>query len=189
MCRELGIQRAMFTLLHLLAAASAQVPAQNDPKAADAVAAFSSLCVNMFVGGNSDIDPARFDVTKLDDDTVRNVKPEQAGRPLWDVTGKASEAHLLLHYEPSGMCVVEVAEADEASIRSRYVALVEQKASQLGQTAKPQSNRVNLIEGKSATTSMWRVDGGPKGSIMMAITTYPDPKFMIQHLMTVSYVR
>ena len=155
----------------------------------DAVATFSGLCVNMFVGGTSDIEPARFNVTKLDDDTVRNIKPEQAGRPLWDVTGKATDAHMLVHYEPTGMCVVEVAEADEGSMKAEYLALVEQTALRIGQAAKPQVGRVTVIDGKNATSSMWRIDGGPKGSIALTITTYPVAKFMIQHLMTVTYVR
>jgi len=179
----------MLILLSLIAAVSAPSPLKDDAKAADAVAVFSGLCASMFVGAGSDIDPARFNFTKLDEDTVREIKPEQSGRPLWDVTGKASQAHMLVHYEPTGMCVVEVAEADEASIRARYLAVVEQIALRVGQAAKPQADRVKAIEGKNATTSMWRIDGGPKGSIMMAITTYPEAKFMIQHLMTVSYVR
>jgi hypothetical protein len=44
------------------------------------------------------------------------------------------------------------------------------------------------IEGKDATTSMWRMNS-PKGDIILAVTTYPDPTFMIQHLMTASYVK
>ncbi|MES2494554.1 MAG: hypothetical protein V4618_00430 [Pseudomonadota bacterium] len=179
----------MFTLLPLMAVVSAQSPLPNDAKAADAVAAFSSLCVNMFVGETSDIDPARFNVTKLDEDTVREVKPEQAGRPLWDVTSKASDAHMLVHYEPTGMCVVEVHDADEAAIRASYLGLVDQTALRIGQSAKPQTGRVTVVDGKNATSSMWRIDGGPKGSIALTITTYPVAKFMIQHLMTASYVR
>lgn len=35
---------------------------------------------------------------------------------------------------------------------------------------------------------MWRIKG-PKGDIMLAVTTYSEAKFMIQHLMTVSYVK
>ena len=179
----------MLALLPLLAAVSPQSPLLNDAKAVDAVAAFSGLCVNMFVGGASDVDPARFNLTKLDEEAARKIKPEQAGRPLWDVTGKASDARMLVHYEPTGMCVVEVAEADEGSIRAGYLALVEQTALRIGQTAEPQAGRVTVVDGKNATSSMWRIDGGPKGSIAMTITTYPVAKFMIQHLMTVSYVR
>jgi hypothetical protein len=35
---------------------------------------------------------------------------------------------------------------------------------------------------------MWRLKG-PRGAIMLAVTTYPEAKVMIQHLMTVSYVK
>jgi hypothetical protein len=35
---------------------------------------------------------------------------------------------------------------------------------------------------------MWRIKN-PKGDVMLAVTTYPDSKFMIQHVMTASYVK
>lgn len=164
-------------------------PAQVEPKAADAVAGFSQLCVGMFTGGKSDIDPARFDVTKLDPATVKQIKPDlSAGEDLWDVSGKASGVRTLVHYEPNGMCVMEVAEADETAIRTEYGALVQQIAQRTGAKIEQQPDKKNKVQGKDATTSMWKLTGGPK-DIMLAITTYPDAKFMIQHLMTVSYTR
>jgi hypothetical protein len=35
---------------------------------------------------------------------------------------------------------------------------------------------------------MWRMKSA-KGDVMLAVTTYPDPRFMIQHFMTASYVK
>lgn len=171
----------------LPALAAAAIPA-GAAKADDAVAAFSQLCVGMFTGGKSDIDPARFTVTQLSPETVKEVKPDLVGQEVWDVSGKASDVHLLVHYEPVGMCVVEVADADESAIRADYSALVGQVGKTLQSSPVREQDRINEVEGEPATTSMWRFKTA-KHDIMLAITTYPDPKFMIQHLMTVSYVR
>lgn len=152
------------------------------------MAAFSQLCVGMFTGRKSDIDASRFSVTELSPDTVKNVKPKLAGQKVWDVSGKASDVHMLVHYEPSGMCVVEVAEADEAAIRAAYTALVADAGKALGSEPAREPDRTNAVGGKVATTSMWRLKSS-KGDVMLAMTTYPDAKFMIQHLLTVSYVR
>lgn len=169
----------------LAALAAAAVPL--DPRASDAVAAFSQLCVGMFAGKQSDIDPSRFSVTQLAPDTARQVEPNFSGT-VWDVSGKMSDLHMLVHYEPMGLCVVKVAEADEAAMRASYAMLVEQTAASLKARIERQPDRVTDVEGKSATSSMWRLSGG-KQNIMLAVTTYPGAKFMIQHVMTVSRVR
>ncbi len=173
-------------LLFLAALAAAAEPAP-DPIANDAVAAFSQLCVGMFVGKKSDIDPSRFSVTKLAPDTAKLVQPNFTG-DVWDVSGKTSDAHMLVHYEPNGMCVVQVAAADETNIRASYTELVEQIAKAAGANIERQQDKVNDVQGKPATTSMWRLSTTPQ-SIMLGLTTYPEAKFMIQHMMTVSRVR
>lgn len=174
-------------MLFILTALAATAAPALDPKANDAVAAFSQLCVSMFVGKTSDIDPSRFSVTKLTSDTAKLVEPNFTG-DVWDVSGKLSDLHMLVHYEPSGMCVVEVAAADEANIRTSYTTLVEQTANSMNVKAERQQDRANDVQGKPATTSMWRLDSTPQ-NIMFALTTYPDAKFMIQHMMTISRVR
>jgi hypothetical protein len=173
-------------MLLFLAALAAADPA-SDPRANDAVAAFSQLCVGMFVGKKSDIDPSRFSVTKLAPDTAKLVEPKFTG-DVWDVTGNSSDVHMLVHYEPTGMCVVQVAAADEATIRSSYMELIDQTAKTMNASPARQQDRLNDVQGKPATTSMWRLDAN-KQSIMFAVTTYPEAKFMIQHMMTISHVR
>lgn len=173
-------------LLFLAALASAADP-KPDPVADDAVVAFSQLCVGMFVGKNPDVDPSRFSVTKLSSDTAKRVQPSFSG-DVWDVSGKSSDVHMLVHYEPNGMCVVQIAAANEANIRSSYMALVEQTAKAAGAKVERQQDRVNDVQGKPATTSMWRLGTTPE-NIMLGLTTYPEAKFMIQHMMTVSRVR
>lgn len=162
--------------------------AAPDPKGDDAVIVFGDLCVNLFTGNpKSEVDPTRFAVTQINEQSAREIKPDVKG-PLWDVSGTKSDVHMLVHYEPAGMCVVEVAEADEATIRKDFERLVQQTSTALGSAAQQQPDKTIKIEGKDATTSMWRMKG-PKGDIMLAVTTYPEAKFMIQHLMTVSYVK
>ena len=174
-------------MLLFLAALAAAADPKPDPMANDAVAAFSQLCVGMFVGKESDVDSSRFSVTKLAPDTAKLVQPNFSG-DVWDVSGKTSGVHMLVHYEPSGMCVIQVAAADEADIRASYIALVEQTAKAASAKVERQQDRVHEVQGKPATTSMWRLSIAPQ-NIMLALTTYPEAKFMIQHMMTVSRVR
>jgi hypothetical protein len=70
------------------------------------------------------------------------------------------------------MCVMEVAEADETAIRAEYGALVQQVAQRTGTKVGQQPDRKNQVQGKDATTSMWKLTGGPK-DIMLAITHLP----------------
>ncbi len=177
-------------LLFVAAAALATEPvmAKPDAKGDDAVTAFGDLCVGLFTGNKkSEVDPTRFTVTKLSEQNARNIKPDVKGS-LWDVSGAKSDVHMLVHYEPTGMCVVEVAEADEATVRADFERLVLQTSAALRSPAQREPDKRNRIEGKDATTSIWRMKSA-KGDIMLAVTTYPDPKFMIQHLMTASYVK
>lgn len=177
-----------FLFVAATALSAEPVPAATDPRADDALTAFGDLCVSLFTGKEkSEVDPTRFAVTKISEKNAREIKPEIKG-PLWDVSGTKSDVHMLVHYEPAGLCVVEVAEADEANIRARFERLVQQTSTTLGSRAQREPDKRNRIEGKDATTSMWRVKSS-KGDVMLAVTTYPDPKFMIQHVMTVSYVK
>jgi hypothetical protein len=188
---ERGTTVAIYKVLLFVAAAALtgqSAQAAPDPKGDDAVAIFGDLCVNLFSGNpKSEVDPTRFVITKISEQNAREIKPNVKGQ-LWDVSGAKSGVHMLVHYEPVGMCVVEVAEADEATIRTDFERLVQQTSSSLQSAVQREPDRTNKIEGKDATTSMWRMKG-PKGDIMLAVTTYPDAKFMIQHLMTVSYVK
>jgi hypothetical protein len=176
--------------LFVAAATLITQPAQAvpDPKADDAVTVFGDLCVRLFTGtGKPDVDPTRFVTTKISEQDARDVKPDVKG-PLWDVSGTKSEVHMLVHYEPQGLCVVEVAEADEASIRTGFERLVQQTSTTLGSPPQREADKRKRIEGNDATTTMWRIKN-PKGDVMLAVTTYPDSKFMIQHVMTASYVK
>ena len=180
----------MNALFFVLATAIGTQPVQatTDVRSNDAVLAFDDLCVSLFIGKEAKADPARFSVAKISDGTARKIKPNLNGQTLWDVSGTQSDVHLLVHYEPAGLCVVEVAEADEKAMRVEFERLVQQVSSFLDATPQRQADKRNRVDGKDATSSAWRLKS-PTGDIMLAVTTYPDPKFMIQHLMTASYVQ
>lgn len=176
----------MIGYISLLAAIVSPASESDDNRAHDAVDAFSQLCVGTFTDSKSDLDETRFSTFKLSDETVRQIKPKLAGQDVWDVSGQQSGVHMLVHYEPTGICVVEVAKADEAAMRESYSALIDELAERLEVTPERQEDKTNRFEGKDATTSLWRFDN-PKRDILLAITTYPDPTFMLQHVMTINF--
>jgi len=166
----------------------AVVLAAPDTRGQDAADAFSQLCISMFVGGESGADSNRFDVTKLDKSTREQIKPDIGASALWDVHAKASDASMLVHYEPQGMCVVEIAEADEASVQNAVAQVAADAAASLNTTAKAQGTTRRVVKGLTATTSSWRFPS-TGGEVLIMLTTLPEAKFMIQHVVTASYVR
>jgi hypothetical protein len=133
------------------------------------------------------IQPERFKPTKLSDKTVRSIRPEAKGQTYWNFQGLESGLMALVHFEPAGICAVEISEADEASVRGAFATAVNETAAKLGNAADRQPDKVTMIEGKAATYSSWRVKT-PRGDVLLALTTYPEPRFMIQHLLTASHV-
>lgn len=178
---------AAVTLAACLASPSTTLAA-DDPRAADATDVFRDLCVSLFTGKEARADPARFKVDKLDEATVRQIKPQLVARPLWNVQAKASGAMMLVHYEPQGLCVVEVAEADAGAMKRSFAALAEATAGGAGAVATAQPDQTRKVEKTTATISMWRFPT-PKADVMLAITSAAEPSFMVQHVMTASYVR
>ena len=142
----------------------------------------------MFVGEESGADPRRFAVTKLDDATRKQIKPDIKASTLWDVHAKGSGASMLVHYEPSGICVVELAEADETAVQNAVAQAAFVAASSLGTIAVPQAESTRKVGGLIATTSSWRIKSEGADMLIM-VTTTPETKFMIQHVLTASYVR
>jgi uncharacterized protein YgbK (DUF1537 family) len=142
----------------------------------------------MFVGGTSQADPQRFDVTELDDATRKQIKPDIKAATLFDVRAKASDASMLVHYEPQGLCVVEIAEADEKSVQNAVAKAASDAATSISSTAVEQARATRQLQGLTATTSSWRFPSA-KGEVLVMVTTVPEAKFMIQHVLTASYVR
>ena len=175
------------SFLIALSVVSASVAAPiDDHRAADAVEVFSRLCVGLFVGEASDLDATKFKSTKLRPDTVARIKPNLVEQDVWDVTGKSSNVRMLVHYDPAGMCVVEVAAADETSLRKTYEEMIEKISRNFDKPPKVEPDQTKEIGDNKATTSIWEFVGSSQ-NILFAITTYPEPKFMIQHVMTINY--
>jgi len=171
----------------VLGPAYAQIP--EDPRAKQAVDIFANLCVTTVAGvSTTPIIDSDYFITKLDPDVARDVLQGRTNETLRSITGIASGVMMLMHYEPTGMCVTQVAKADEPAMLARFQSIVDRTAKALNVEAKAQPVKRRKREGLDATYSSWRLKS-PKGDIMLAITTYPEPKFMIQHIMTVSYVK
>lgn len=158
---------------------------EADPRAQDAADAFSQLCIALHVGEAPTADPDRFDITELDEGTRREIKPDIKASSLWDIHAKASDASMLVHYEPSGICIVEIAEADEASVLNAIGQAAEKAAKKLGTTTIKQESEARKVAGLMTTSSVWRLPS-QQGDVLIMLTTTPEPKYMIQHVVTVS---
>ncbi|WP_395672622.1 NMCC_0638 family (lipo)protein [Phenylobacterium sp.] len=178
----------LFPILVASSLFASTASAAPDPRAEDAANAFSGLCLSMFAGRQPDVDTKRFEITKFDEATKKRIKPHVQADALWNVQGRASGAMMLVHYEPTGLCVVEVAEADERSVQDSVRAVADVAARALGQAATEQPVSRKKVQGLTATNSSWRFPT-PKGDVLVMVTTVPEPKFMIQHVITASYVR
>ena len=162
--------------------------AADDPRSVEAVAAFRGLCVSLFSGGPSLADPAQFQFDKFSDVSAKRIKPELGGRALWSVRALASGAMMLVHYEPQGMCVVEVAEADAEAMAVAFEMLTSDVAAALKTTAVPQPAQTQAVGEATVTTSMWRLQAA-KEDFMLAISSLPKPGYKVQHVMTASRVK
>lgn len=170
---------------HLIAITVAASSTAIDPRAVDAADAFSHLCLALQVGETPSVDPARFEVTELDEATRRAIKPSIEAKSLWDVHAKQSDASMLVHYEPGGMCVVEVAEADDRSMRTAVEQAVTKAGEKLGAEVEKLTDRNRKMGGLKTTTSTWSLTT-VDSKVFIMLTTAPEPKFMIQHVMVVS---
>jgi hypothetical protein len=159
-----------------------------EARAKDGIDVFFDFCGSVVTGVTRPIQPERFKPTKLSDKTVRSIRPEAKGQTYWNFQGLESGLMALVHFEPAGICAVEISEADEASVRGAFATAVTETAAKLGNAADRQPDKVTMIEGKPATYSSWRIKT-PRGDVLLALTTYPEPRFMIQHLLTASHVR
>ena len=162
--------------------------AATDGRGRDAADAFSQLCLSVFLGRASDADPERFETTKLNDATRKQIKPDIKATTLWDVHAKASDASMLVHYEPQGLCVVEIAEADELSVQNAVAQVAAEAAVSVKTTAIAEERTTRKIGGLISTTSTWRFPSAGR-EVLVVLTTLPEAKFMIQHVVTASYVR
>jgi len=54
-------------------------------------------------------------------------------------------------------------------------------AKELGGQLEAKPDKVKQVEGKPMTSSEWRITS-PKGNFRLGLTTYPDSRFMTQHI-------
>lgn len=185
--RAMNVKLVPLAIFACLASA-AHADVGDDPQALQATEIFANLCVGTVAGVQTPIVDSDYRLTSLDPEMSRELGKGITTQPLTSIEGIASGVMMLMHYEPAGMCVVQVAAADEAAIQARFLSVVERTAKAFGEKAEAQPVRHAPLDGLNSTYSSWRMKS-PKGDLMFAITTYPEPRFMIQHMMTISYVR
>lgn len=180
-----------FSLMVALATALLATPsnASDDPRAADSLSVFSGMCVNTFLNKPTAVDEKTFRFTELSEKLKKRIKPDLKPQKIWDVYARASEASMLLRYDPSGMCVVEIAEADEISVQEAFASMASKTAANFGSTAIPQPTQNRKLDNQNATNMSWRIKTPQEKDILLMLTTYPTAKFMVQHVLTVSYVQ
>ena len=149
---------------------------------------FFNLCGSTVTGVETPIDPARFKFTQLSPETVAKIRPMSKGQKFWDVHGLKSDLHALVHIETNGVCAVEVVDANEQAMRADFTTDLRDFAARLSGTLNQQPDDVKSVEGKPMTSSKWRLTT-PSRSFLMGLTTYPDARFMTQHIMMVTEVR
>jgi hypothetical protein len=160
----------------------------DDVRARDGTAVFFNLCGSTVAGAETAIDPARFKFTQLSPDTVAKIRPMSKGQKFWDVHGLQSDLHALVHIETNGVCAVEIVEASEPATRADFADGLHAFAAKLSGTLQPQPDSVKSVEGKPMTASQWRLTT-PTRSFLLGLTTYPDSRFMTQHIMMLTETR
>lgn len=164
------------------AALAAQSPnVAEDPRAAAGVAVFFDLCGSTVAKVETPVDPARFKFTKLSAETVNEIRPMSKGQPFWDVQDQQTELRALVHIETNGVCALEIVEASEDATRTQFANGLQALAGRLGGTLVRQPDKVKKVKGKSMTSSEWRIVTASQ-SFRAGLTTYPDARFMTQHI-------
>ena len=171
----------------MLSAAAFQTSVDAKVRAiSDGPAIFFNLCGATVTAVESPLDIAAYKFTKLDPKTFEDVRPGDTG-PYWDVQGLKSGTRTLVHIWPHGGCSVEIVEADEAEIRRSFDVALNEYASISQGSVERESDKIKDSDGKPMTSSQWRVRT-PSGSYLYGLTTYPDARYMTQHMMIVRKV-
>ncbi len=142
---------------------------------------FFDLCGSTVAKVETPVDPSRFKFTKLSAETVNKIRPMSKGQPFWDVEDRQTELRALVHIETNGVCALEIVEASEVATRTQFANGLQALAGRLGGTLAPQPDKVKRVEGKPMTSSEWLIVT-TSHTFRAGLTTYPDPRFMTQHI-------
>jgi hypothetical protein len=159
-----------------------------DLRAKEAATVFFNLCGGTVTGVETPIDPTRFKFTQLRPDTVAKIRPMSKDQKFWDVYGLQSDLHALVHIETNGVCAVEIADASEQATRADFASDLRNFAAKLSGTLNQQPDEVKSVEGEPMTSSKWRLTTASR-SFVVGLTTYPDARFITQHIMMLTEVR
>ena len=170
----------VFVAAAVLAAQSPQVV--DDPRAKEGTALFFNLCGSTVAGVESPIDPTRFKFTQLSPETVAQIRPMSKGQSFWDVQGLQSKLRALVHIETNGVCAVEIVEASGQATRTDFAAVLRDFAAKLSGKLEQEHDKVKQVEGKPMTSSQWSIATASR-TFLVGLTTYPNSRFMTQHIM------
>jgi len=155
-------------------------PVKNDP-ATQLSAAFFNLCGGTVARVETPLDVAAFKFTKLDPKVFKKVRPSEE-EPYWDVEAVSSKAHGLVHIWSNGNCSLEIVKADEHATRLAFTSAIEGFAAALGANVRRSPDKVEQKDGKPMTSSEW-VLTTDKRTLLLGLTTYPEARYMTQHIM------
>lgn len=167
--------------------AHAQSP---DPRAAEAMQLFGAFCIS--TAGTPDralavLGNGNALATRLPDNIVRNAQGGQEGGVGWAVRSP-SDAELMLDYNPQGICGLRIRQADEASVRDAFKALVDGVASGTGSELTSEPSEIRTVNGVQTTYTAYSLPLGGR-TAHLALTTTEQPIGEQQHFMTFGFVK
>jgi hypothetical protein len=172
-------------LVLALAAPPAWAQDVPDAKAQDAVDLFGSLCVQIETGLQTPLADGRYGIARVEPGVAAAAIPSLGDAPLWSIGARASGVKMLHYVTQSGICGVEVAEADSVAIARDFSVMVRDLAARLMSDQGPPKEETD--EG-GFITRIWRLHA-PTGDIDVGISTSAPPASEPQHIMTMARVR
>lgn len=180
----LRIATVILPLAVLASEAQGQAP---DPRANEAIQLFGTFCVA--TGGKPDralavLADGNPIATRLPDHVVQSNQGGQQGGVGW-VVRSPSDGVMMLDYTAQGVCGLRIQEADEASMRTAYTALLNQIPPGTAVELPTEEREVNGV--RTTYTAHSVMMGGHTAHL--ALTAAEQPIGEQQHLMTFAIVK
>lgn len=179
---------ALASLALLMASGGLTHPAQAsepDLRAIDAAQFFAAFCFvpmgksdsakRILGGGNAFARP-------LPADILRQIQGGREGGEAWTIRSPRN-AELLLHYDPNGLCVVRIREADPESVRVEVEKMASSLAKGAKTTAKKTEDASSSIEGVNSRYQAYQMPVATM-QIQISLTTTDKPVSGQQHVVT-----
>jgi hypothetical protein len=169
------------TMSGVMGACASQKPVGEDPRAVDAVAFFGSVCGKIVANWGPAVQDDRYRIVELPKDAAAKLGESLAGLTLFSVKAPGSRVDMIQYVTASGICGVEVADADQTSIERAFEALVRSEALGLSMEASLMSEQ----EHGGDRTRIWRLGTAYEIGISASREGGGPP----QHILTMARVR